>query len=329
MALLEDRRSHSKSRLEELGKALRDVKQPTEDETLTIYAAGSYARYEASEYSDIDLFFLAKGDESQFDEPRTHKFRLFADVIQAGDRLRFPKFSNDCEYLQIIYLDDVLKSIGRREDDGKNYFTARMLMLLEGRCLYGDIAFNEILDKIVAAYFRNYEEHKDKFRPVFLLNDIHRYWKTLLLNYESLRNATGENSLKPEDIQRRVKKFKVKYSRVLTCFASLAYLGIVGVPISPDDVKSMVAMTPQDRLNHVRKNEPACEHLIEEIIEDYIWFLRLTGLPQSDLEEKFRDHGERRELYNRADAFGDLMYRLILEIDQIHPDLQLARTLVV
>jgi len=49
---------------------------------------------------------------------------------------RAAPFSNDGEFLRILYLEDMLEQLGGREDDYLNYFTARMLLLLESKPLY-------------------------------------------------------------------------------------------------------------------------------------------------------------------------------------------------
>jgi predicted nucleotidyltransferase len=189
----EERASYSRMRLAELRKFLAALPELAAFPSLTIFGAGSYARLEASLYSDIDMFFLNAGKRSDVPEPRTNCMRLFGKVIEIVDTMGFPKFSNDCEYLVVLYTDDILSNLGSRTDDHENYFTARMLLLLESHCLYGDDTFEAITKEIVKSYFKDYPDHRETFLPMFLLNDICRFWKTLLLNYENKRGLQEES----------------------------------------------------------------------------------------------------------------------------------------
>jgi UTP:GlnB (protein PII) uridylyltransferase len=53
------RSEYSLIRLNELKEKLENLSELKDVPNLTIFAAGSYARLEASEYSDIDMFFLS------------------------------------------------------------------------------------------------------------------------------------------------------------------------------------------------------------------------------------------------------------------------------
>jgi len=55
------KRENSESRLLELSKNLEEVEELKELGDLSIFVAGSYARNEASIFSDIDLFFVLNG----------------------------------------------------------------------------------------------------------------------------------------------------------------------------------------------------------------------------------------------------------------------------
>lgn len=121
-----ERADYSKTRLTNLSDRLADLKDLQNYPGLTIFAAGSYGRLEASTYSDIDLFFLAGKQSNAVTEPRTKSLRIFGKVIEIGDDMGFQKFSNDSEYLVILPIRDMLEQLGGRRDDHENYFTARM-----------------------------------------------------------------------------------------------------------------------------------------------------------------------------------------------------------
>jgi len=142
--IYQERSTYSRSRLDELKNRIGKIDGIHRFTDLTIFGAGSYARYEACKHSDIDMFFLCNGQRQDLPEPHTNEFRLFGKLIEIVDNMDFPQFSNDCEYLKIQYSPEILEHIGSSMDDHKNYFTLRMLLLLESKCLYGDVIYNNI-----------------------------------------------------------------------------------------------------------------------------------------------------------------------------------------
>ncbi|MBI3247031.1 MAG: hypothetical protein HYZ50_11065 [Deltaproteobacteria bacterium] len=324
------RADYSRMRLGELRKRLANLPELTSFRGLTIFGAGSYARLEASEYSDIDMFFLTVGNKDDVSEPRTNSMRFFGKVIEIVDKMNFPKFSNDSEYLVILHTNDILSNLGSRKDDHENYFTARMLLLLESHCLYGKPVFDDITAKIINSYFKDYPDHKHTFQPMFLLNDICRFWKTLLLNYENKRNFL----LEAEDIEERrtrqkVRNFKLKYSRMTTCFASIAALGSHAAPVTEEQVVELTRLTPRERLQSITSLVPTAENAVRDVLDRYSWFLEMTGLPTVELEGHFSDKQKRTEMFQKANEYGDSMFRLLQAIDETDTRLRLLRNLVI
>ena len=132
-----ERERYSDRRLSDLATRLKVAPETKSLKDFTIFCAGSYARREASKHSDIDLFFIYLGERNKRDEPRTDELRLFGSLIHIVKKMRFPKFSNDCQYLEAYSGADILKHLGSRRDDYDNFFTVRMLMLLESSCVFG------------------------------------------------------------------------------------------------------------------------------------------------------------------------------------------------
>jgi predicted nucleotidyltransferase len=325
-----DRADYSSARLSELQRELSQLQELKRAPKLTIFGAGSYARLEASKYSDIDMFFLSTATEEEDHEPQTNAHRIFGRVIELADRLRFPKFSNDCEYLEVLKVEDIRTNLGNRADDHRNYFTARMLMLLESKCLYGENIFQEVLKSIVASYFKDFPDHQDNFQPTFLLNDISRYWKTILLNYENKRGlpTTGPDA----DIKKtkhRVRNFKLKFSRMTTCYATVAAIGSRREPVTQQYVRNLVTLTPRQRLELVGRQLPKVGFHVEDVLKRYEWFLEMTGLPTRSLEAHFSDTERRTQMFGLANEYGDAMFRLIAAIDEVVPRSRLLRTLVI
>lgn len=314
-SLFEDRAAYSIAKLKQLNSSLANAPAVDAFPEIAIFCAGSYARHEASEHSDIDPFFITTQDRNYFNEEyRVPKIRMMSEIISIGDRLNFPKFSNDGQFLRVLHLPDILAHLGGDEDDYRNYFTSRLLLILESRPLYGEEIYKRVLDEVLESYFRDYPSHTDDFHVRFLLNDIVRFWKTLCLNYENRRNNRA--STESEKVKRKVRNFKLKFSRLLTCYASIAYLSSLETPVTKTDVVAMTQLTPMQRLDAVAKRVPDIEPFVQRATDEYRWFLAQTGQSAPDLHQCFADKGFRADAFNRAERFGDEIFKVLSEIDK-------------
>jgi len=205
--LLSARKKFAEGQLQTLRERTAKIAELSSQQNLSIYVTGSYGRHEAHRGSDLDLFFVFDGERPI---EKTAKILIDAELIKIARDMGFPPFSNDAKYLEIHSLQEMLDKLGGAEDDFKNFFTARMLLLLESRPIYGDTAYKRILTEIIDAYFRDYHDHTGDFRPLFLVNDILRFWKTLCLNYENRRNRPDERA---EKNKHHLKNLKLKFSR--------------------------------------------------------------------------------------------------------------------
>ncbi len=189
---LESRRSSTEQRLSALRSLLVGAEARANDKAC-VYSTGSFGRGEASAHSDLDLFIVgrdAQGAPNSEKKPRSQLRRLDeicikAELIHATKRLGIPDFSGDGEYLGHYSISDLIETLGTRQDDMSNTFTARLLLLLESRPLVGDAVYREVVEEVVSAYWRDYEDHKDDFVPAFQTNDILRLWRTFCVNYEA------------------------------------------------------------------------------------------------------------------------------------------------
>jgi len=315
------RQEYSAGRIEEVRKALGSVPELLTPSDLTVYVAGSYARLEASQYSDIDLFFLDTGESHS--GKHVDNEQMLKEVSEVVSKLGFPEAANQSPFMKVLNLDDMTSRLGGMLDDYENHFTSRMLLLLESACLHNKTAYHKALSRIIRAYFRDYPGHRDTFRPIFLANDIMRYWKTLCLNYEHKRYKQDGDQTKI--IKHKVKNFKLKMSRMTTCFATLASF-TCDRPISQEFLLDLVVHTPRQRLESVGAKFPVSSDTLRSLLADYDWFLGLTGLPTSELEANFANRNQRREIFDRANAYGDKMFELLRLID---PANEIIRYLVI
>lgn len=322
--IFDQRSEYSLNRIGELKEAITGLTAPIDLPDLTIFTVGSYGRLEASSHSDIDLFFVYGQSENSKAERRTNELRLFGRLIEKVEELDFPKLSNDAQYLQSHETAKVLKHLGSAIDDSRNYFTTRMLLLLESKPLYGEDSYVSVMRAMLEPYYRDYPTHEANFRPWFLLNDVMRFWKTLLLNYENKRNR-GNDAADPRP---RAKNFKLKYSRATTCFATICAVGSARGSVGPDEMLEIVSVTPRERLLKVAEDLPALKADVETVLDDYAWFLEQTALPTDELEAFFMDKASKTAMFARASDYGSKLYALITKIDE-QSDGNLLRALVI
>jgi hypothetical protein len=288
----------------------------------TVYATGSMARGDASEHSDLDVFILSRLDQ----EPALSGLdgiRLKAKLIECVERNGLPKFSDDGKYLTVHTVDEMLAKLGKADDDYENLFTARMLLLLESRPLLGERQYENALSRVVDKYWSDFEGHEREFLPIFLTNDIIRYWKVLCLNYEAF------TSNEPE-AKRRHQNYKLKFSRLLTCYSAiLDLLSIVKRTgsVSRDDAIALAHKTPIERLIAVSETpDEATNASIRQLLEMYDSFLHETDAPKDEVRRRFADDGYNELRRNEAKAFGDEIFKLLTTVGRETP---LYRYLVV
>jgi hypothetical protein len=189
--------------------------------------------------------------------------------------------------------------------------------------------FRTITGNIVSSYFKDFPDHPLTFQPMFLINDICRFWKTLLLNYEHKRHFGAAPEDKLKKTKQKVRNFKLKHSRMTTCFASIAALGSFTAPVTEEQVIAVTELTPRQRLESVADRVPSAKSTVNEVLDRYTWFLEMTGLRTAELEEHFSDKAKRTEMFRRANEYGDSMFRLLKCVDDSDSRLRLLRTLVI
>jgi hypothetical protein len=208
---------------------------------LCIYAAGSLGRLETGQISDLDVFLFADRPDRNGSErslTRLEEILALSELIQVNTELKLPSFSGDGEYFKIHEVGQLLTGTGTATDDSENLFTTRLLLLLESKCLANDELYASATKRVIEMYLRD-GKGKSDYRPLFLLNDILRYWRTVCLNYERARHDPRKPWWK--------KNLNLKFSRKLTVFSSVLAILLDHV----DDFEKFApisSMTPMERL---------------------------------------------------------------------------------
>jgi hypothetical protein len=148
--------------------------------------------------------------------------------------------------------------------------------------------------------------------PAFLANDILRIWRTFCVNYEA-RTQTDPPAKKAK---RKLKNYKLKHSRMLTCFSALAHLLAVFEKqgtVSPADAHDMVRLTPVERLEGIRSGSRSrsVKSCVDELLGRYERFLENTEASEDELIQRFLRPEVIKQLFAEAYQFGDEMFALI------------------
>lgn len=309
--LLYRRRKRTQARINELRTELWEAEQLCQGQAC-VYATGSFARGEASEHSDLDLFIVGQTKDDKRLLRRLDEIRVKADLIEVTQRLGIPEFSGDGEYLAHYTVQQLVRTLGRPDDDATNTFTARLLMVLESYPLLESLVYRDVIEEVLGAYWLDYEDHKNEFVPGFLANDILRLWRTFCVNYE----ARTEREPEAKKAKRRIKNYKLKHSRLLTCYSAILYLlGIFSSrgTVSPADAAEMAALTPTRRIESLTSRPDLAEahQKLSRLISCYEAFLESTDFPEEVLIERFMDAGTSRNYMQSAYEFGDLVFDVL------------------
>lgn len=312
--LIEGRRARTDERIRELKAELQEAEKLAAGKAC-VYMTGSFGRGEASGYSDLDIFIAGKDRDTKPLLKGLDETLVKASLIKATRNLGIRDFSGDGEYLQHYSVHQLVKTLGTPEDDVKNTFTARLLLVLESRCLLGEDVYEHVIKEAIDAYWRDYGDHKKDFVPGFLANDILRLWRTFCVNYEA-RTSTEPPLQKAK---RRLKNYKLKHSRLLTCYSSLLYLLAIFAAnntVSPEDAIEMVRLTPTQRLEWLCQ-QPGCassHKRFQELLGAYEKFLQSTDEQEEKLIELFSDGLKNRAMFGAANQFGNLVFDILEDI---------------
>lgn len=297
---LVQRMQRSRTKLDELRQAANDH-DSLRNANISIFAAGSLGRLEVGEKSDFDVFMVASSEK--LDQPsvtRLEEYEVFAALIRINEALKYPRFSGDGRFLKTYELRDMVKATGSPLDDSENLFTARILLLLESQPVTNTNLYDEAIKKVVQNYYRDGVGRGD-FHPLFLLNDLLRYWRTLCLNYEVHRNEANRPWLK--------KNLNLKFSRKLTIFSTIFGL-LAGLAGDADSFLKFCKMPPIQRLAVALDviEDSELEEGFIKALHDYEYFLRAKETSRIDQESNLR---LRKRYSDAADRFGRFFYSVL------------------
>lgn len=278
-------RSSTSERVREICANLNEIAGLVEGKAC-VYATGSFGRLESGAGSDLDVFIIIDEVPNDFGKQNPAldgigEIKVKYKLIELVEKLGIKKFDGGGRFMAGHHIASFTEHLGSSEDDYRNTLTARMLMLLESKCLIGEGTYNKAIATVLNQYFRDFEGHEQEFMPSFLINDILRMWRTFCVNYEFSRK--GES-------REKIKNLKLKFSRMLTCYSAIIYLLAVfaqSKTVTPDDVNAMILISPTERLEALKSENfwtqiefpTDLPSSIDRAIELYSEFLSLAHEP--------------------------------------------------
>jgi len=295
-------------------QSLLETSSPVLSGKACVYATGSFGRLEAGPESDLDLFIVGLDDGERKEKKFKSKLSnldatcVKADLISAIRKLGIKDFDGDGKYLEHFSVYQLADSLGEPDDDYRNTLTSRLLLLLESTPLLDDGVYDQVIDEILVKYWRDFQDHKENFVPAFFGNDILRLWRTFCVNYE----ARTERDPDDKKEKGKIKNYKLKHSRLLTCYSAVLYMLHVydaHNTVTPDHAREMVRLTPTQRLEwlHTNTKSDEAKEKIALLLSMYEHFLHSTT-NEKELGKRLMDPGLKDDYAKSTYDFGNAMY---------------------
>lgn len=296
-------------------------------EDTTFILTGSAGRGEMTEGSDVDGYVI------RLDRPldSDHDDALLRATIAALAEQDLPPLDREGAFLAMKRASALVDCLGSAEDDHSNALTIRMLFLLESRPLVGETAYDAVYRRVRAAYRGTATGHEDDFLPFFLVNDIIRYWRTVLLNHED-RLRTKRFELAEEGLEgtklsarllahRRYRSQKLRFPRCATCFSALAYLLALAPgdddSVSPEEEEEMFLRSPLERLRGVADKQPTVTDRVQTLVDLYARYLDRSMGDKLALIDRFEHDSDFASVVSSdGQRFTEEMFLLIQDLGQ-------------
>ncbi|HWI21488.1 MAG TPA: hypothetical protein VNT22_02635 [Baekduia sp.] len=170
-------RQRTEAGLAQLRPRLASVLEHDDDCALAF--VGSWGRAELTGDSDDDWLIVVGGD------PRTG---VQPDPAAVAAALDGPPPGRENLFGQVAFAGQLAGDIGLQADTNAN-LTRRLLLLLESCPVTGADTWHATREAILDGYLAT--RSRDHRPPLFLLNDVVRYWRTIAVDFEGKDRARG------------------------------------------------------------------------------------------------------------------------------------------
>lgn len=307
---------------ERLSALLRD--QIPSDTSVVVF--GSLARGEYTTGSDLDWTLLIDG---QADEGHFSQVQAITRILRSA---KFHEPGPTGVFGNVAFSHPILHQIGGQEDTNKNT-TQRILLLLESLAIGKPDAHERVLRLVLSRYVEDdrgllYGSSKRHIIPMFLLNDIVRYWRTVAVDfvYKQRERSSGWAL---RNAKLRMSRKLIFVSGLITCFG-FALFGKdrtwtdgdgISIPALVRFLRDRIRVTPLESLAEVLLRPAISADTARLLFDSYDAFLALLSseekrsrLKNLSLDELGTDatFGEVRKL---GRAFQEGLDRLFFKED--------------
>jgi predicted nucleotidyltransferase len=195
---------------------LRDELAELDTEDTSVVVFGSLARDEATSNSDVDWTLLVDGMADPQHLNVAHEISRRLAKIQAKPPGREGTFGN------LAFSHEILHWIGGEDDSNANT-TRRMLLLLESQPIGRAEAWDRVLNNVLRRYLTEdrglWQRAKDRGVPLFLLNDIARFWRIMVVDFAYKQRTRGNRGYALRSIKLGLSRKLIYASGLLACFS--------------------------------------------------------------------------------------------------------------
>jgi predicted nucleotidyltransferase len=272
------------------GQKLGELTEILKGETsadVSVVVHGSLARMEFTPDSDLDWTLLVDGQANP--QHQADLLRIRGKLDNAGFR---PPGKEDT-FGTLTFSHPIIHMIGGEEDSNANT-TRRILLLLEASTL-GDHrqAFENVRKNILHRYLtedhslvRAYIGEEPRRVPLFLLNDMARYWRTMCVDFAYKQHDRGNHGYALRSIKLGISRKLIYASGLLACFwcdpdiSREPYAEPYNLQQIIANLSNMLSITPLERmakffLGHLEKD--LLLQSAGEFFASYDAFLGLLG----------------------------------------------------